>query len=126
MDEWLFEEGIGPELGVDVVFLHGKLTSLAQDSVIRSRKEEAPSSLVTPERRVVLATPIAESSLTIDGIGVVVDSGLRKSPVFNARTGEWLDDPLVCSDLFRFIFSVTISDLSKATIFHPGDPLIFC
>jgi ATP-dependent helicase HrpB len=39
------------------------------------------------ERKVVLATDIAETSLTIEGIRVVVDSGLRRAPRFDATTG---------------------------------------
>lgn len=38
-------------------------------------------------RKVVLATPIAETSLTIEGIRIVVDSGLHRKLVFDARTG---------------------------------------
>ena len=38
-------------------------------------------------RRVVLATPIAETSLTIEGISVVIDSGLYRTPVFEPSTG---------------------------------------
>ncbi len=38
-------------------------------------------------RKVVLATSIAETSLTIDGIGVVIDSGLSRVPVFEPSTG---------------------------------------
>lgn len=37
-------------------------------------------------RRVVLASPIAETSLTIEGITVVVDSGLYRAPVFDPAT----------------------------------------
>lgn len=39
------------------------------------------------ERKVVLATPIAETSITIEGVRVVVDSGLCRQMVFDARTG---------------------------------------
>lgn len=39
------------------------------------------------ERKIVLATSIAETSLTIEGIRVVVDSGLCRKQVFDARTG---------------------------------------
>ncbi len=39
------------------------------------------------ERKVVLATPIAETSLTIEGVRVVVDSGLCRKMVFDARNG---------------------------------------
>lgn len=38
------------------------------------------------ERKVVLATPVAETSLTIEGVRVVVDSGLCRRMVFNPRT----------------------------------------
>lgn len=38
-------------------------------------------------RRVVLATNIAETSLTIEGVRVVIDSGLVRQPVFDPRSG---------------------------------------
>lgn len=41
----------------------------------------------TGRRRIVLASPIAETSLTIEGITVVVDSGLHRVPVFEPSTG---------------------------------------
>lgn len=51
----------------------------------KQRQAIAPSS--EGERKVVLATPIAETSLTIEGVRIVVDSGLCRSLVFDARTG---------------------------------------
>ena len=39
------------------------------------------------ERKVVLATPIAETSITIEGVRVVVDSGLYRKMVFDTRSG---------------------------------------
>lgn len=39
------------------------------------------------ERKIVLATPIAETSLTIEGVRVVIDSGLCRTMVFDAQTG---------------------------------------
>ena len=39
------------------------------------------------ERKVVLATPIAETSLTIEGVRVVIDSGLCRKMVFDAKSG---------------------------------------
>lgn len=39
------------------------------------------------ERKIVLATPIAETSLTIEGVRIVVDSGLCRKMVYDARTG---------------------------------------
>lgn len=64
---------------IDVVPLHGGLTSEAQDAAI------APP--VAGRRRVVLATSIAETSLTIPGVRVVVDAGLARRPRFSPRTG---------------------------------------
>jgi ATP-dependent helicase HrpB len=65
--------------GVFVRPLHGNLSSDAQDDAIR------PSP--PGERKVVLATSIAETSLTIEGVRVVVDSGLARVPRFSARSG---------------------------------------
>ena len=49
------------------------------------RRRTAPSRLARPGRRkVVLATSIAETSLTIDGVRIVVDSGLARVPVLRA------------------------------------------
>ena len=48
------------------------------------RKAIAPS--LPGERKVVLATPIAETSITIEGVRAVVDSGLCRSLVFDPRT----------------------------------------
>jgi len=59
--------------------LFGNLPPGEQDAAI------APSP--DGERKVVLATDIAETSLTIEGIRVVVDSGLRRAPRFDATTG---------------------------------------
>ena len=54
-----------------------------------SNDEQAKAIAPTPagERKVVLATPIAETSLTVEGVRVVVDSGLCRKMVFDARSG---------------------------------------
>ena len=65
--------------GVDVVPLYGGLDGKAQDAAIRP----APSG----RRKVVLATAIAETSITIDGVRVVVDSGLSRLPRYEPDTG---------------------------------------
>lgn len=49
------------------------------------RRTLAPSPAGT--RKIVLSTPIAETSLTIEGIRTVVDSGFYKGMVFDARSG---------------------------------------
>lgn len=64
---------------VKVIPLYGSMKLEQQDEAIR------PSA--SGSRKVVLATSIAESSLTIAGITVVIDSGLSRESVFSARTG---------------------------------------
>lgn len=58
--------------------LYGLMTAEAQ------RRAILPSS--EGERKVVLATPIAETSLTIEGVRIVVDSGFCRKLVFDPRT----------------------------------------
>ena len=64
---------------VRVHALHGLLAPAEQDAAIAP----APPG----ERKVVLATSIAETSLTIEGVRVVVDAGLARVPRFAPRTG---------------------------------------
>ncbi|MEP6619241.1 MAG: ATP-dependent helicase HrpB [bacterium] len=64
---------------VRVLPLFGDLSSTAQDAALAR-----PSAGL---RKVVLATSIAETSLTIDGVRVVVDGGLSRVPRFSSRTG---------------------------------------
>lgn len=59
---------------VELVPLHGSLDADAQDRALR------PSS----RRRVILATNIAETSLTVPGVSVVIDSGLQKVARYDA------------------------------------------
>ncbi|MEW5929707.1 MAG: ATP-dependent helicase HrpB [Gemmatimonadota bacterium] len=77
VEERLREAGPGP--GVRVAPLHGSLPQDAQDRAV----EPSPPG----ERKVVLATSIAETSLTIEGVRVVVDSGVMRVPRFSPRTG---------------------------------------
>ncbi len=64
---------------VDVVPLHGGLDGRAQDAAIRP----APDG----RRKIVLATSIAETSITIDGVDTVIDSGLSRLPKYEPATG---------------------------------------
>jgi ATP-dependent helicase HrpB len=65
------------DLDADVVPLHGRLTAARQDAALRPG----------PRRRVVLATAVAESSLTVPGVRAVVDSGLARVPRVDHRRG---------------------------------------
>ena len=63
----------------DIVPLYGQLDGRAQDAAIRP---PPPG-----RRKVVLATSIAETSITIDGVRVVIDSGLSRLPRYEPATG---------------------------------------
>jgi len=73
----LEECGLGPEVLLAPLF--GALPRTAQDAALAP----APPG----RRKVVLATAIAETSLTIEGVRVVVDGGLARAPRFDPRTG---------------------------------------
>ncbi len=62
-----------------VLPLYGDLPLPEQDKAIRRDPQG--------RRKIILATSIAETSLTIDGVRVVVDSGLRRSPRFDPTSG---------------------------------------
>jgi ATP-dependent helicase HrpB len=72
------EEG-GLDRSIRVMPLYGELDGTDQDAAL---EPSAPG-----QRKVVLATSIAETSLTIEGIRVVVDSGMRRHAEFDPATG---------------------------------------
>ncbi|RPA64666.1 ATP-dependent helicase HrpB [Shewanella frigidimarina] len=59
--------------------MYGDLSSAEQDQAIRAAEPG--------KRKIVLATNVAESSLTIEGITLVIDSGYRREASFNPKTG---------------------------------------
>lgn len=65
--------------GCELHQLYGALDTKAQDEAIQPAHEG--------KRKIVLASPIAETSLTIDGVNIVIDSGLKRAPRFEPRTG---------------------------------------
>ncbi|WP_424218033.1 ATP-dependent helicase HrpB [Anaerospora hongkongensis] len=65
--------------GVRIAVLYGNLPLQQQDVAL------APSP--AGERKVVLATSIAETSLTVEGVHVVIDAGRMRIPRFSPRTG---------------------------------------
>ncbi|WP_268799458.1 ATP-dependent helicase HrpB [Pseudomonas huanghezhanensis] len=72
-------DALGERRDILLCPLHGELDLNAQRAAI----EPAP----TGTRKVVLATNIAETSLTIDGVRVVVDAGLARVPRFDPGSG---------------------------------------
>ena len=70
---------LGEPEGTVVLPLYGALPQREQD---RALADPGPG-----VRKIVLATTIAETSLTVSGIRVVIDPGLRRAPKFSPRTG---------------------------------------
>ena len=62
--------------------IHPLYGNLSPENQRRAIAPSAPG-----ERKIVIATPIAETSITIEGVRVVIDSGLCRQVVFDARTG---------------------------------------
>jgi ATP-dependent helicase HrpB len=76
-ERMLLDADLGP--AIHILPLHGDLPQQTQDAAI------APAPPGT--RKVVLATSIAETSLTIDGVRIVIDAGLLRVPRFDLRSG---------------------------------------
>lgn len=66
--------------GVEVLELHGQLTPREQDRAVAGRAPGDPP-------RIVVSTSLAESSLTVSGVRLVVDSGLARQPRRDAGRG---------------------------------------
>ncbi|WP_211116861.1 ATP-dependent helicase HrpB [Glycomyces buryatensis] len=64
-------------LDVDIHQLHGSVSPAEQDAAMRPGRR----------RRVVLSTDIAESSLTVPGVRIVVDAGLARRPIIDHARG---------------------------------------
>jgi ATP-dependent helicase HrpB len=67
----------GVTAGLDIVRLHGSIDNAAQDRAL----------LPVTGRRVILATNIAETSLTVPGVSTVVDTGLHKVARYDSARG---------------------------------------
>jgi ATP-dependent helicase HrpB len=63
----------------DIAPLYGNLDGRAQDEAIRPARPG--------RRKIVLATAIAETSITIDGVRIVIDGGLARLPKYEPATG---------------------------------------
>lgn len=91
---------------IEISVLYGQLPPDEQ------RKALSPSS--SGKRRIYLASPIAETSLTIPGITIVVDSGLYRVPVFDSAVGL---NRLVTS---RISLDMAIQRTGRAGRLSPG------
>ena len=67
------------QLGPDIAILHGRLPPEEQRGLLAAS--------AGPSHRIILATNVAETSLTIPGVRAVVDSGLERRVRFHPRTG---------------------------------------
>ncbi|MFE5487111.1 ATP-dependent RNA helicase [Streptomyces sp. NPDC056527] len=72
--------GMLADLDADVLQLHGRAPAAVQDTVLRGTEPGG-------RRRVILATSVAESSLTVPGVRIVVDSGLAREPRMDHARG---------------------------------------
>ena len=70
-------DSVATRHGVEVLQLYGSMDSDAQDAAL------SPSS----RRRVILATNIAETSLTVPDVSIVIDTGLHKVARYNGERG---------------------------------------
>ncbi|MBG6084088.1 ATP-dependent RNA helicase [Zhihengliuella flava] len=64
--------------GTEVLPLHGQLAAAAQDRAVSGREPGGPP-------RIVVSTALAESSLTVPGVRLVIDAGLAREPRRDAR-----------------------------------------
>lgn len=78
----LLEQEYGSVLYSNQVVIHPLYGDLSQP-----KQQEAIEPNPYGKRKVVLATSIAETSLTIEGVRIVIDSGLCRLPRFDAKTG---------------------------------------
>jgi ATP-dependent helicase HrpB len=69
--------GLAAELGLDVAPLHGELSAAAQDDAVSLGKRP----------KLVLSTNLAETSVTIDDIAAVIDTGLVRRPAHDPWSG---------------------------------------
>jgi len=82
------------ESTANILPLYGNLPPAEQRKALLPSRDGA--------RKVVIATPIAETSLTIEGVRIVIDSGLCRTLVFDGRTGlSHLDTVTISMDMAK-------------------------
>ena len=81
-------------VAAEILPLHGSLDADAQDLALRPGSETA-----SRRRRIIVATNIAETSVTVPGVTAVVDSGLHKVARYDADRGvDSLDEERITAD----------------------------
>lgn len=83
--------------GGEIALASRAITPICQDAQIEvcplhsllslTEQQKAISPLPSGKRKIVLATSIAETSLTIEGVSCVIDCGLQRLPFFEVRSG---------------------------------------
>lgn len=73
---------------IDIYPLYGALPKEEQDLAIKSG---------TRRRKIIVSSPIAEASLTIEGVTCVIDSGLQRQPRYDSTTGLPSLVTVICS-----------------------------
>ncbi|MET3143164.1 UNVERIFIED_ORG: ATP-dependent helicase HrpB [Arthrobacter sp. UYEF2] len=66
--------------GTEVLELHGQVSPAEQDQAVSGRRPGGPA-------RIIVSTDLAESSLTVPGVRLVIDSGLTREPRRDANRG---------------------------------------
>ncbi|MBQ4831815.1 ATP-dependent helicase HrpB [Pseudoalteromonas sp. MMG010] len=100
----LIKKALNEQTGSALVFLPGQheikkvqqaLCDLPENCIVEAlfgeQNKEQQQSAIAPaphdKRKIVLTTNVAETSITIDGIRIVIDSGKRRAASFNLKTG---------------------------------------
>jgi ATP-dependent helicase HrpB len=100
----VIKQALSEETGSILVFLPGQheilrvqnaLTDLPRHCLVntlfgeQTKKQQQDAIAPAPSgiRKIVLTTNVAETSLTIEGIRIVIDSGKRRAPIYNLKTG---------------------------------------
>jgi ATP-dependent helicase HrpB len=78
LEDWVSKQSSGHASQILFCPLYGELSLIEQRTAI----EPAPSG----KRKVVLATNLAETSITIEGVRIVIDAGLERVPRFDPRS----------------------------------------
>lgn len=87
-DVLVFLPGVG-EIKRTAVELHRRVDAavLPLYGALKPEEQDAALNVIPGQRRVVVSTDVAETSLTVDGIGSVVDAGLARRPRYDPASG---------------------------------------